>query len=656
MQVSKLLRPGPRTISRKLSETLFAIKMERCFSKKEILCAYLNLAPYGGNLVGARSASLWYFGKEPMDLSLGESAFLAGLPQAPTRLRPDKNPEAAAERRRYVLGRMRARNLADRHRLRAAESEPLPLKLGPAPFQAPHLAQSVLSRRGDEQGRIETCLIPWLQHRAEEGIREEVERLRNAGVSNGSVVVLEVESGNLIALVGSSDFFNEKDQGQVNGAFAPRSPGSALKPFVYAKALDEGWITPDTILPDCPIQFGEYSPVNYDGSFSHMVSMRRALQRSLNIPAVVVMERVGAPRVLESLRSMGLHTLQRPSEEYGYALALGGCEVTLLGLCNAYATLARGGVCKEVRFLRTDPVLEGKRIFSEEASFLIWEILSEVPIERWLSMEALRKVPLPVAWKTGTSYGHRDAWTVGYTPEFVVGVWMGNFSGRPAHGLVGRDAAAPLVARIFRELYGEKDVPVPLIPPGLERRSICSLSGQTSGEHCPETGRGWVIRGVSSAVPCQIHRRLPIDDLTGHVLCRECWQGRSFYWQVFAIWPNEIASFGGTSFQLPRHYAGCRRVAQGSSPIIVAPRQNETYYLLERTRGVTSPMILRAQASSDASRLFWFSNKDFLGCVNPGDGLSWNPDEGSHELRCSDDLGRNARVSFKVARTIVHPK
>jgi len=649
MQVAKLLRPAPRTLPNKVGEMIRALKMERVLTKEEILEAYLNMAPYGGNLLGARTASLWYFGKEPEDLSLGEASLLAGLPQAPTRLRPDRNPEGCKERRRYVLERMLARGMVDELQVRAALKEPLPEDLGPAPFRCPHLTREVLETSRNSAGEIISLVDPQLQRWAEEGIREEVARLRSTGVSNGAVVVLNVSSGALVAMVGSADFFSVENQGQVNGTLALRSPGSALKPFLYAMALDAGLLTPETVLPDCPMHFGGYAPENYDGKYSQLVSMRLALQHSLNVPAVVTMDRVGVSRALDRLRKVGLDTLDRTSQEYGYALALGGCEVKLLDLSNAYASLARGGTWREVRWVESDPITEGRRVFSKESSYLIWEILSEVPIERWLPVQMIRKRPMRVAWKTGTSYGHRDAWTVGYTPEWVVGVWLGNFSGEPARGLVGRDAAAPLVARLFRKIYGQDRVPVPIIPEGLERRPICAVSGQPLGPDCPSTASGWFIRGVSSETPCQVHQKLPVDDHTGHLLCRDCWKGHSFHWETFAVWPSEVASVVGETASLPGHNPDCTRVARGKGPVIVSPREREVYFLLEETPGKKSALMLKALGDSDATTLFWFSNGEYLGCSSPGKTLPWNPSSGNHKLHCSDDRGRTASISFRVA-------
>jgi penicillin-binding protein 1C len=504
MQVIRLVENRPRTLPSKLVEGFRALQLEQLLTKRQVLEHYLNLAPYGGNAVGVEAASLRYFGKHASDLTLAEAALLAGLPQAPSRLRPDRRLALARERRDHVLRRMHACGYIPRGELAKALREPVVVRRDPLPCDALHLA-ILAQQRYPDQTVLTTTLDRRIQTLSEAAIREAVDRLRPAGVSNGAVVVIENHTGAVRAMIGSCDFFSEEDDGQVNGATAPRSPGSALKPFTYALAFDDGLCTPDTILADVPANYTGYEPENYDRDYRGPVPAREALAASLNIPAVRLLGQVGQRKLYTFLKDLGLTTLTREPGHYGLALTLGSVEVTLLELTNAYATLARLGIHRAYRLLETEPVAPGRRALSEGAAYLIADVLTDTTRLSGATLWQSDAAGARMAWKTGTSFGHRDAWTIAYTPEYTVGVWLGNFSGKPSRELVGVRAAAPVAARIMDRIHAGTRRAWYVPPPSVESRRLCAVSGMPLGDHCPHAAQGLFLRGRPPDRPCSVH-------------------------------------------------------------------------------------------------------------------------------------------------------
>lgn len=473
MQLARLVQPEPRGWGAKLRQTFRALDLETQRDKEWILRHYVNALPFGGNIVGVEAAALCYFGKRARDLDLAEAALLAGIPQRPRALRPDRNPGAAAQRRSHVLNRMVATGRLDRARAREAARRP-PLiahaarsgnRLG-IPQREPLFCRVAASAASE--GRIGTSLDPDLQHVLRTTLRAHVAALR--GVSDGAGVVLHNRSGEVRALVGTLDFAHPA-AGQVNAATAPRSPGSALKPFVYAAALDGGLLVPETRVLDTPMAHPDYRPENYDRTYRGEVRAADALADSLNVPAIRLLQRVGPIRVLELLRSCGLRTLDRPAAHYGLSLTLGGAEVTLLDLTNAYAGLARGGEFRTPCFRARPPSCPpaSTRPLTRGTVTLLTDMLSARPLPG-----APR---IPVAWKTGTSNGHRDAWCLAYNAELTIGIWIGNKSGTSKCALVGIEAAAPAVADVLLRIYDGRPPPPAQVRQGTEPVLLCPRTG-----------------------------------------------------------------------------------------------------------------------------------------------------------------------------------
>jgi penicillin-binding protein 1C len=462
MQVARLLEPrAERSLLAKLRQIVRAVEIERWITKDEVLTLYLNLAPYGGNLEGIRAASLAYFGKEPMRLTLGEAALLVALPQAPEARRPDRSLAAVRARDR-VLDRIAVAGIFDSPEIARAKTEPVPAARIPMPMLAPHAADdAVAALPGRSPVRL-TIDARW-QASLEELARE---RARALG-PNVSVAILAADNGTgeVLARVGSAGYFDTERAGQVDMTTALRSPGSTLKPFIYGFGFEDGVIHPETMIEDRPVRYGTYAPENFDLTFQGTVSVRKALQMSLNVPAVAVLDRVGAGRFTARLRQAG-STLVLPTGEIpGLAMGLGGVGVRLSDLVMLYAGLARLGT--------TAPLIEraaSASLASADAEADARRLLD--PVAAWYIGDILRGTPPPenapggrIAFKTGTSYGYRDAWSIGFDGKHTIGVWVGRPDGAPVPGLVGRTAAAPILFDAFAR-SGRLPVPLPAPPRG----------------------------------------------------------------------------------------------------------------------------------------------------------------------------------------------
>ncbi len=451
MQVARLLEPRPeRSLTDKLLEMARALQLEWHYTKDEILAIYLTLAPYGGNLEGVRAASFAYFGREPSVLTPGEAALLVALPQSPTRLRPDRAADRAAAARARVLDRAVARTVLSAEAAGEAGEQPVPQQRRGMPFHAPHLAATVTVRAPELQAH-HTFIDAELQRALEDMGRRALPAFERHG--NAAILVVDNATREVIGYLGSADFFAEDRAGQVDLARAIRSPGSTLKPFIYGMAFEELMVHPDTIINDVPQRFGDYAPSNFDPVYSGEVTVREALIRSLNIPAVAVLDRLGPARLGARLRESGgpLHLYESDAAP-GLAIALGGAGMTLYDLVTLYTGLANGG---EAATLRTGPEAEvapSTLLLRPAANWYVTEILSSVAPPSALVNPVYARDGRRIAYKTGTSYGFRDAWALGYDADYTVGVWVGRPDGTPSPQRYGRNTAAPLLFRVFELL------------------------------------------------------------------------------------------------------------------------------------------------------------------------------------------------------------
>ncbi|MCX7818516.1 MAG: penicillin-binding protein 1C [Kiritimatiellae bacterium] len=610
-QLIRLVEPRPRTWLTKLVEAMRAMQLERRLGKMEILRHYLNRAPFGGNLVGVEAAARRYFGKGARELSLAEAAMLAGLPQSPARLRPDRHFERAHARQCRVLERMRANGVITPDQFAAARAEALAIRRQIRPFVAPHFAEMAL--RGAPAGTVRTTLDPALQTALEAAVKRHAEPLGAIGVDGFAAVVIDVPAAAVRALVGSPDW-NAPGAGQLNGATVRRSAGSTLKPFIFALAIEQGRLTPARMLADEPRRWPGLEPSNFDGAYRGLVSAREALVLSLNLPALELTAMVGLEPLAAVFRRAGLSAPGNDVARYGLGVALGSSPVTLLELANAYAALARGGEWRPLRWREDQPLLSGRRVVSDATAWLIADMLTgeERSLELWRH-NAEARTPR-IAWKTGTSAGFRDAWAVGYNPRHVIAVWCGRSDGRGDPHLVGGRVAAPLVAEMFRVADPARDSPWFPRPPEVCERPVCALSGCTPGPWCGELRGDFAVAGVTLAEQCDVHR--PV------------FAGRPLRGESSAV----------------RKAVGAPPQSGGPGPRILSPMPGEVI----RRLGVAGERLALTAVAPGSTGLWWFVGTRPLGRAPPGRPLLWTPEPGMHLLICADEAGRAARCVIRV--------
>jgi penicillin-binding protein 1C len=572
-----------RTVSGKITQAYRALQIERHYAKPDILEAYLNLAPYGGNIHGAGTAARIYFGQDARILSTPQAIALAVIPQNPVKRSPLNIDHAAWDHARLRLAALMPAALRPEGDLM---NLPLAaLRREDLPSRAPHLIDG-LPAPGDGgaihttidyplQKTIETRLSAWMRH----------ERTRNLG--NGAAMLVHIPTMQIRALVGSADFNDTRAQGQVDGTAALRSPGSTLKPFVYALALEQGLIHPETLLDDDPTYFAEYRPGNFDKRFIGKIPAREALSLSRNVPAIALAARLDRPDLYTFLKDTGVR-MPHARKHYGLSLVAGGAEITMRDLVQLYAMLANGGMLRDPVYTSAQTPSRPRPILSPEAALLTLTMIENRDPDA-LPFAAAPDV-LPVYWKTGTSNGFRDAWTVGVFGDYVLAVWLGHFDGRPSPALVGRDAAAPLFFDLMRAVTTREKMQDRVKPAlaalNLSRVAICRRTG--APETCGDQYDGWFIPGKSP-------------------------------------------------FALP---------AAKTAPEILSPRGGIAYV---NSRRSAEPLRIPLEAkSTKGETLYWFAGNRFLGTARAGTPLFWTPTPGHHTVRFVDGEGRGASQSISV--------
>jgi penicillin-binding protein 1C len=640
-----------RRLGGKLYQILAALWLEARYSKDDILEAYLNLTPYGGNVEGIGAASLVHFGKPPARLSLPEALSLALLPQNPNQRAEAmraRDPEFA--RLRAALGRRLVAGWPAAGDARLASVWAAPRK-DEMPFLAPHFTDQILA--GEATGTsVQTTLDLPLQRLLERQVRRFVAVQRRLGVSNAAALLVDTRDLAVRALVGSADFFNDEIFGQVDGTRARRSPGSVLKPFVYALGMEQGVIHPRSVLRDAPVAFSAYSPENFDGRFAGPLSATDALVRSRNIPALMVAAKLDRPTFYQFLTGAGIG-LPQPESYYGLGLVLGTGEVTMEEVAKLYAALANRGMLRPLRRLASDPVAPPVRVLSEEAAWLVVDMLAKNPRPSapLLTTTAAR---LAVAWKTGTSWGFRDAWSAGLVGPYALVVWVGDFAGQSNPELVGIKTAAPLFFQVVDALAAhDRALAAPFWPrpPGLFKTLVCAASGQLPGPHCPHRRPAWFIAGRSPTAACEIHRAFDIDDRTGRRVCAARPHG-STHQEVFEVWPTDMLKLWSAA-GLPRRtppptLPGCpaEQEVPGVPPRITSPSSGVAYTL--RPGKGNETLAFLAETDGDAHEVFWYVGRRFAGRSPSGRPWLWKMRPGTFVVRAVDDRGRSDAQTLRV--------
>jgi penicillin-binding protein 1C len=663
-QVAKLLiqrREGikPRGVRAKVRETILALRLEHRLSKREVLALYLNIASYGNQTAGAGRASRLYFGVDPAMLTPAQAAFLAALPQRPTAFNPWKGLESARVRQQAVLRRMAAAGALDPHRLQEAKAERLVLRPRRSEFAAPHFVEMVRAAAGTPApARIDTTLDLELQRTVEAIVERERPSLRAHGASNVAVVVLDNARGEWLAWEGSGNYADAEHGGAIDGVLTPRQPGSALKPFTYALAFEQGR-TPASVLPDIPAHFPTaepgvlYSPRNYDGRYRGPLLARRALAGSQNIPAVALASDVGVATLQRFLARAGLSTFDRTSAYYGLGLTLGNAEVRLDELASAYAAFARGGVWRKPSALLPQAEDAGDRLVSERTAFWITDILSDDEARaETFGRGSYLEFPFPVAVKTGTSQAYHDNWTVGYTRDVTVGVWVGNFDRTPLRDSSGVTGAGPIFHAVMLAAVegraSENARGIMLPPGGLTEDTICALSGMRANDSCPSRAKEWVEASGGSS-PCDWHHAGDEGLQTIYPPQYRQWAATFAKATVAKASVRTTAPEAAVSAITLRAKTDTARppAAPATALAIASPPSGATYSIDPTLRREFQALTLRAIAPRPTT-LTWTVNGASIGTAPSDRALSWPLAAGAHAIEVRDERGAIARASIVV--------
>lgn len=636
-------------ISGKIEQILRAIQIEMFYSKQEILEAYFNLAPYGGNIEGVGAASLIYFGERAENLNLPQIVALTVVPQNPNK----RNLSSKSGQEEVWKASARLKKIwKQKHATRDNSHLDLPLQTDKhLPFHAPHFVRFITEKNS---GEIFSSLDLDMQKMLEDIVNDYVKENNNKGVYNASALIVNYKTMEVKAYVGSNDFFNEKINGQVDGTNALRSPGSALKPFIYAIALDEGLIHPLTMLKDVPKNYGLYTPENFDRSFYGLVSATSALVYSRNIPAVDLLLQTRKDAFYDMLKQAGVKNL-RSSDFYGLALALGGFEVSLQDIATMYAMLGNLGEMKELKFIKEYPEKEPLRIMSKEAAFLTLDMLSyNEDIDKRHIPFTVKEKDYPVYWKTGTSFGFKDAVTAGIVGDYVIVVWVGNFDATPNNHFIGRKMAAPLFFKVVRNLAKYYKINTENKSAGLNlaRVDICSSTGDLADQNCNKTIKSYFIPGVSSIKLSNVSRRIPVDIKTGLRACRHTPPTTKM--EVYEFWPSDILKayeLAGISPKRPPQYKEDCNIMDtshsGKPPIVNIPA-NGSVYLVRSHNLDKEKIILKASVDADADTVYWFFDNHLVGTSAPEEAIEVPTKIGTIVVKATDNMGRSSISNIQV--------
>lgn len=646
MQVARALERRPRSYTNKLIEIFRAWQLELNYNKNEIFQLYCNLLPYGSNIEGVKSASLLYFKKDPDHLSLAEITALSIIPNRPSSLVPGKNNDLIVRERNRWLKTFAAANVFTEKQIVDALAEPFDISRGTVPRFAPHLSR-LLKKTGDPV--VHSSLDLNMQLKTEKIVKDYSRELSLKHIRNAAVVIINNATHEVITYVGSADFSDSTDGGQVDGAIAIRQPGSTLKPLLYGMCIDAGMITPRSIIPDVNINYGGYAPENYDKKFSGNVSMEYALEHSLNIPAVKCLRQLGTEKFIQTLASCNFRQVRKDQKKLGLSMILGGCGASLLELTGLYSSIANGGTYSKPVFMANTKTNHSFTVLSDAAAFMINETLSRVnrpdfPIS-WQSTEHMPKI----AWKTGTSYGRRDAWSIGYNKKYTVGVWAGNFSGAGVRELSGAEVATPLLFRIFNTIDYDGDEEWFTQPSDCDIRIVCAETGLPPSDFCSDKVTDFFIPMISSAEKCNNMREVMISANEKMSYCKVCAPVTGYKKKIFKVVTPEMQQYYDQNkiayVKIPPHNPECEQVFKNDRPQILSPK-NEFEYLISRKD--PEPLQLQCRAGNDVSRIYWYIDNQFYKSSEVTSPVYFIPGEGPVKISCTDDKGRNRDVWIRV--------
>lgn len=662
MQVAKALEPKSRTYINKLIEIFRAFQLEWKYSKDEILQLYLNIVPYGGNIEGVKSASILYFKKNPDHLSLAEITALSIIPNRPSSLIIGRNNDLIVQERNRWLKKFSNDKVFTAKQIEDALQEPLTASRGNVPKMIPQLAYNLKKQGGDI---IRTNIETNTQLKVEKLVSDYSRNLSLKNIRNASVVIINNQTHEVITYVGSANFYDTIDGGQVNGASAIRQPGSTLKPLLFGLCIDEGLITPKAVINDVAVNYDGYAPENYDRQFNGSVTMEYALEHSLNIPAVKALGMLGKDEFIHKLAQCDFTQIKKDQKKLGLSMILGGCGTSLEELTGLYTIFAN-----EAKFVkptivdRRRPTVNRKEtgsdrpgltqpsgvtILSPAATFMINETLSKVnrpdfPLN-WQSTERMPKI----AWKTGTSYGRRDAWSIGYNKHYTVGVWVGNFSGLGIPEISGASVATPLLFKIFNTIDYDSDQEWFEQPKDCDSRIVCSETGLLPRDHCTHTVLDYFIPLVSNTQTCDNIQEVMISSEEKISFCKTCMPDAGYKKKMYKIIsPDMQAYFEERNIayeKVPMHNPDCDKIFRDGAPAITSPRNGSEYIISKKN---PEALQLSTNTGNDVTKVYWYINNRFYKASDAKTKQFFIPDEGPVKISCTDDKGRNRDIWIQV--------
>ncbi len=654
MQVARMARGRPRTYWSKVLESMEALRFSLHFSKDEILTMYSAHVPMGGNIQGIESASWRYFGKPLKQITWAEAALFAVIPNSPSHMNIGRRREQLVAKRNGLLQTMMNRGVIDSLTFTLATAEHLPDDGSMLPFKAPHFTNYAL--RSTKGNRLKTTLDYSVQTRIDALVQNHHSILQNQGIRNIAVLVSQTETGAVRGYIGSHSFFDSAASGQVDGIQARRSTGSLLKPFLAAGAIDKGPYGMESILHDVPTFFGTFSPQNASREFLGLTTVDEMLVRSLNVPAVRLLNYYGLENFYDLLVGAGLKGLFRTPQGYGLSLILGGSEASMWELCAMYMTLANGGRLSAPRLSETvSSGSEGEQVYSRGASYLVLETLRKVRRPGADYYWHLFADNTPVAWKTGTSYGQKDGWAIGVSPQWTIGVWAGNFDGEGNAMLGGAQSAGPLLFTLFNELSrGERGEWFEIPEIDLKQKKVCAVSGFTPNQHCPESDNVMVPLNAHAERSCPVHKSKCVSSSEGWEVCSRCWDPADTLWRVFEVYDPaviEVFRSTGRAFDtIPGHNPQCKAVRTAEAITIEYPPAGVAVQIPRSIQGDYERLILRASSSRANAPLFWYLNGTFIGETTSEHRIAVHLESGDYHLVIQTETGNSAEVVFRAFR------
>lgn len=672
MQTIRISRKGKsRTYYQKIIETILAFRLELSYSKKEILQLYASHAPFGGNTVGIEAAAWRYFSRSAEQLSWAENAMLAVLPNSPTLINTAKNREILKEKRDFLLKKLFSKNIISNEEYELAILEPIPEHPNPYPMHAYHLVNRAAKEIPNKNSQIETSIDINLQIQINEIANNYNQRYKTNQINNIACLVLDVESGNALAYVANADINSATPEKAIDMIKAKRSTGSILKPFLYAASLSAGEILPKTLLKDTPLRIGSFSPENYDKTFDGAVSADEALARSLNIPFAILLKDYGIGKFIYILKSLGLKSINKSSEHYGLSLILGGAEASLWDISSAYASMARS--------LKNFNKYQSKYSNSDyhEANYLKnsksnehqdlrdWSFLSASAI--WFSLEAMSSVNRPgdekqwqtfsskqkISWKTGTSFGFKDAWSIAVTPDYVVGVWVGNATGEGRNGITGLRLAAPVLFDIINVLPAYKnwfEQPYD----DMILANICKQSGHLAGENCCDTVSTWIpANGINTEI-CPYHQKINLDQSENFRVNSDCYPVDMMKQKSYFVLPPIVETYFINSnhwYQsLPPFLDDCLQSQQNLSEQIelIYPTNLSRVLIPIELSGDTLQAIFKLSHRNPETKVYWYIGEKYYGFTKDFHEMGFKLEPGSYTLNIMDENGYKISKKFKV--------